>query len=269
MFTLGRAQRLLALLVTQSFFSVGDRVFRQAEGIPMGLNPCVYFANFYLFTYELEFLQRVVHVYESSPVGSAPRGEAFRVLRAFAHVFRYVDDLGAITHDPECFDAFLLRTFQRNGIHGLYPPSLVLTDTSVEGGRRAHYMDLDIHRPSPSMPLAVDIYDRRAEPEFVERITPVRMPYPDSMLSVTVGRNILVAQMIRFQRLCSYAGYFARRTAMYVFEMLRVGYPEAALLRTVERHMPHMAWHFGLSPTRLMALVREFLEELPRVGGCS
>jgi hypothetical protein len=79
----------------------------------------------------------------------------------------YIDDLGAVTHDPQCFAEFLPRSFQRQGIHGLYPDALVLTDTSVAGGRRAHSMDLHIDRPARSMPLAVDVYDRRAEPEFV------------------------------------------------------------------------------------------------------
>ena len=144
----------------------------------------------------------------------------------------------------------------------------MLTDTSVDGGRRAHYMDLEIHRPTSSMPLATDIYDRRSEPEFIARVLPVRMPSPDSMLASSVGRNILVAQMIRFQRLCSYAGYFARRTADYLSEMARMGYSEESLWRTVHRHIHHLSWHYGLSPDRLMALIREYFYTLPRVGGC-
>lgn len=153
----------------------------------MGLNPCVYFANYYLYTYELQFVRRVVHVYGISAPDSEPRRAALRVLRAFAHVFRHVDNLGAITHDPECFIAYLSREFQGHGIRGLYPPSLVLTDTSVHGGRRAHYMDLGIHRLGPSMPLAIDIYIRRSEPEFLAPVTPVRLPSPDTMLAATVG----------------------------------------------------------------------------------
>ena len=96
-------------------------------------------------------MRRVVQVYESSPPGSLPRQEALRVLAAFAYVFRSVDDLGAVTHDPECFAEYLPRSFQRHGICGLYPDTLVLTDTSVAGGRRAHYMDLHIHRPARSI----------------------------------------------------------------------------------------------------------------------
>lgn len=88
------------------------------------------------------------------------------------------------------------------------------------------------------------------------------------MLATSVGRNILVAQMIRFQRLCSYAGYFASRSAQYVYDMVSIGYSEHMLWRTVERHMPGLAWHYGVSPHRLMVLVWEFFYQLPRVRGC-
>jgi hypothetical protein len=57
-----------------------DQVSRHAEAFPMGLNPCLYFANFHLFSCELEFLQRVLQVYESCLAGSLPRLEALQVL---------------------------------------------------------------------------------------------------------------------------------------------------------------------------------------------
>lgn len=83
-------------------------------------------------------------------------------------------------------------------------------------------LDLRIHRPGPHMPLAIDIYDRRSEPQFADRLTPFRLPHPDSMLWVSIGRNVLEAQMIRFSRLCTYAGYFAHRTAVCIRDMLTV-----------------------------------------------
>ena len=61
LFTFARAVQLTTLLVSQSYFRVGDAVFSQAEGIPMGLNPCIYFAKYYLFSYELQFARQVVH----------------------------------------------------------------------------------------------------------------------------------------------------------------------------------------------------------------
>ena len=118
------------------------------------------------------------------------------------------------------------------------------------------------------MPLAVDIYDRRAEPEFVQRIDPVRLPSPDSMLSREVGRNILAAQMMRYQRLCTYAGYYARQVAHLLHRMVGMGYREGELWRTVEGHISQDAWRYGVSDGRLFALVWEFFYRLPRVRGC-
>lgn len=43
-------------------------------------------------------------------------------------------------------------------------------------------------RPSRSMPMAVDFYDRRAEPEFLQCIHPIRMPHRNTMLITSVGR---------------------------------------------------------------------------------
>ncbi len=146
---------------------------------------------------------------------------------------------------------------------------IVLSSTTVDDGLCAHFMDLDIHRPGPRMPLATDIYDRRSEPQFVERVTPVRLPFPDSMLWVSVGRNVLEGQMTRFSRLCTYAGYFAHRTAVYVRDMINVGYPTRRLWGTVERRAPAFAWRYGLSPNRLFLLIREHFRDLPGVGGCS
>jgi hypothetical protein len=94
-------------------------------------------------------------------------------------------------------------------------------------------MDLHIHRPGPHMPLAIDIYDRRSEPLFADRVTPVRLTHPDSMLWVSVGRNVLEAQMIKFSRLCTYTGCFAHRTAVYIRDMLAVGPTALAILPAV------------------------------------
>lgn len=39
-------------------------------------------------------------------------------MRAYAHVFRFVDDLRSFTNDPVRFALYLSRGFVRHGIHG-------------------------------------------------------------------------------------------------------------------------------------------------------
>ena len=71
----------LDYLIDNTFVSIGDRIFRQIIGIPMGTNCAVYLANFFLFTYELDFIRTLI------------AENKFDVLKAFANTFRYIDDV--------------------------------------------------------------------------------------------------------------------------------------------------------------------------------
>jgi hypothetical protein len=53
--TLHEAQTLSALLVQHAYVRFEDTVYHQTTGIPMGINPAVYYANFYLLSFELDF----------------------------------------------------------------------------------------------------------------------------------------------------------------------------------------------------------------------
>jgi hypothetical protein len=141
--------------------------------------------------------------------------------------FRYVDDLGAGTHDPEVFAARIPAA----GYSWFVTDTVVLTDTSCwrpPGAHSVGYMDLHIHRTARSMPLAADVYDRRAEPEFVQHITPIRIPTQiPCLLDLSVGTFSCTRSA--FRDLCTYAGYFASRTARYVCDMVCLGYREPML----------------------------------------
>jgi hypothetical protein len=64
------------------FLSFGQGVYRQCIVIPMGTNSAVYLANFYLFTYEFDFIKRLLKS-NTCPV----------VLHSLSLVRRFVDDL--------------------------------------------------------------------------------------------------------------------------------------------------------------------------------
>jgi hypothetical protein len=50
----------LDFLLDNLFLCFGQGVYRQCIGIPMGTNCAVYLANFYLFTYEFDFINRLL-----------------------------------------------------------------------------------------------------------------------------------------------------------------------------------------------------------------
>ena len=259
LFDRATALQMLDLLVTRAYFRVGDAVFLQRIGIPMGLNPCVFIANYYLFMYERQFYLQMLHALHHGD--DIQRHTAERVLAAFVYSFRYVDDWGSVTFDSEFQRFWLSQAHVLHGLRGIYPASLVLADTSIAGGLRAHYMDIHIHRLWYRGPLLTDIYDRRQEPRFQALVTPVRLPHAQSAIWSGCGYSVLYSQLVRFHDLCSYSVYWARNAARLILDMIVVDYDCSRLLRLLSRHVPQFSWRYGLSPQRLYQLVLEHMRE--------
>ena len=97
-FDLASAQYLLRVLVQHAYVIVGDQAFRQCRGIPMGINPAVYLANYYLFMYELRFVQQLLQMRSlpSCTVTASRRSLASQLLRASCWTVRYIDDIWSI-----------------------------------------------------------------------------------------------------------------------------------------------------------------------------
>ncbi len=157
----------LLFLVGNLFLCFRDGVYRQYIGIPMGTNCVVYLANFYLFTYEFDFIKRLLKSY-TCPV----------VLHRLSLVCRFVDDL--FVPDFPDFENF---TYLNQGSFGsgIYPKtSCGLNCTSK--GLSCNFLDLAV-RQSPQG-LSCDIFDKRSQPEYAG-IEMIRMPHVHSDISMT------------------------------------------------------------------------------------
>jgi hypothetical protein len=78
------AARLLSLhqwLMLNCHLTLGDRVWRQCTGIPMGFSYSPVWCNMYLLSYEIKFIQRLARLGRCD------------LLTKFKHAFRYIDDL--------------------------------------------------------------------------------------------------------------------------------------------------------------------------------
>jgi hypothetical protein len=87
--------RLLKLhewLINNCFLTLGDRVWQQCTGIPMGFSCSPMWCNMYLLAYEIQFIQRLARLGRSD------------LLSKFKSSFRYIDDLCLINvHNPREF----------------------------------------------------------------------------------------------------------------------------------------------------------------------
>ena len=71
---------MVEYLVDNIFAKVGDRVFQQCVGIPMGTNCAPLLANLYLFYYEYRFMRSLMK-------------NNFHMAKRFSKTVRYIDDL--------------------------------------------------------------------------------------------------------------------------------------------------------------------------------
>ena len=55
-FTKASLKQAIYYLVSNSYFMLGNMLFLQAIGIPMGVDPAPFFANLFLFYYESEWI---------------------------------------------------------------------------------------------------------------------------------------------------------------------------------------------------------------------
>ena len=90
-------------LVNNCFFKLGDKIFRQVIGIPMGLDPAPFMANLFLYHYENKWVRGLKKI-------------SLQRARKYSLSFRFIDDLFIINDDGE---------FERS-YKEIYPPELQL-----------------------------------------------------------------------------------------------------------------------------------------------
>jgi hypothetical protein len=96
-FTAEIVKECVLFLINNAYFRVGNTIFRQKIGIPMGSDPAPFFANLFLFHHEFKWLKSN----KESP-------EAYKLF----NTFRYIDDLMALNDNNEF----------HNNQNAIYPP---------------------------------------------------------------------------------------------------------------------------------------------------
>ena len=102
---------MLEFLIDNIFVSFGGTLFQQVVGIPMGTNCAPLLADLFLYSYESEFLQKLV------------KDKKIHEARAFNFTYRYIDDVlhFFVSINNSRFAEFLPL---------IYPPELEIKETA-------------------------------------------------------------------------------------------------------------------------------------------
>jgi hypothetical protein len=127
---------MFGFLVDNIYVVFEDQVFQQFVGIPMGTNCAPLLADLFLYSYEAEFVQKLL------------RDNNKKLAVSFNHTLRYIDDVRSISNNNF-----------HNYVHLQYPDELEIKDTT-ESEKSASYTDILLNIDSIGR-LITTLYDKR------------------------------------------------------------------------------------------------------------
>jgi len=217
----------LDFLLDNLFLCFGRQcAYRQCIGIPMGTNCAVYLANFYLFSYEFDFLELLLK-YNTCPV----------VLHRLSLVRRFVDDL-FVPDFPDLENFMYLDQYFFGG--STYPKSSRKLNCTSKGFS-CNFLNLAV-KQSPQG-ISCDIFDKCSQPE----IEMIHMPHVHSNIPITAKLGVINSQFCRFLRLCSCKEFFVSQMVSLIVLLKNKGYPLKILLNRTRGLLNIEKFLFGIS----------------------
>ena len=188
-----KVKAIIKYLVVNSYFTVGSLLFRQIIGIPMGSDPAPFFANLFLYFYEVQWIKTL-------------KKSDYSRARRFLNTFRFIDDLITLNDAGE---------FSRSCLE-IYPPELVLKKEN-ETDSRATFLDMEINIIDNK--YIYNLYDKRdSYPFFI-----VRFPYKCSNIPSKIFHSTIGAETLRICRASSTLPAFLKSTKPFYSRMVNQG----------------------------------------------
>ena len=194
-------KEMLGFLIDNIFVVFGNQIFQQTVGIPMGTNCAPLLADLFLYSYEAEFIQKLLHEKNKS------------LAVAFNSTFRYIDDVLSINNDR--FHSY---------VDSIYPSELEIKDTT-ESSTSASYLDVLLNIDSGGK-LTTQLYDKRDDFNFAI----VNFPYTCSNIPLSPAYGVYISQLIRYARACSTYERFLNRGRLLTDKLIIQGFLESRLM---------------------------------------
>ena len=203
-FTKQQIKILVAHLIRETYFQVGNLLFIQRIGIPMGIDPAPFWANLHLYIYEYKFIKSLMST------------DTQRAMK-FRYVSRSIDDECNLNDGGEFGRSFYL----------IYPSDLELK--CEHQGTHATFLDLEINIVDGI--FVYKLFDKRNDfPFFI-----VRMPDLSGNIPSHVFYGSIMSEFLRIAR-CTLKYSDFLPTAINLFKrMINQGGSVSTILRQITR----------------------------------
>ncbi len=212
-YTVDMISNILSHILSDSYFTVGDTIFRQTCGLPMGGASSPHLANIALHHLEKEFVER-------------------NLTSAFQHnVYRFMDDF-CVCNSHEFINFFHLIYPEYSGI------SIVVNDMPKTPGilTHAHFLDMYIYVHEHSLEVFITLYDKRTSFPFDIH----KFPHASSNACSQQIHNIFFGEVIRLYRINSHLHLFLQNVASLFYYCITYKLYNAHILEK-------LLWRFVLS----------------------
>ena len=208
-FTKQQIKSLTSHLIKETYFQVGNLLFHQCIGIPMGIDPAPFWANLHLYVYESDFITSLI---------SSDKGRAIK----FRYAIRFIDDECNLNDDGE-----FGRSYQE-----IYPEELELK--CEHHGTHATFLDLEIYIVDGI--FVYKLFDKRNDfPFFI-----VRMPDLSGNIPSHVFYGSVMSEFLRIARCTLFYADFLPVASNLLKRMINQGGSKVKLLqqisKAVQRH---------------------------------
>ena len=180
-------------LINNVYIKVGNRVYRQTIGIPMGTDCAPQLANLFLFHYEYSYMKGLMR-------------DNLCIAKRFSDTVRYIDDLLTLNYN----------SFEEEIIN-IYPPELTLKRTT-ESNSRISYLDISISICNNK--YVTEVYDKREN--FYFNI--VNYPYMCSNIPAKPTYGVYVSQLVRISRIYDNYVSFVKRHQLLTKRLIKQGF---------------------------------------------
>ena len=179
-------------LIDNVYIKVGNSVYRQTIGIPMGTDCAPQLANLFLFHYEYLYMKNLMR-------------DNLCMAKKFGNTVRYIDDLLTLNNN----------NFEEE-IPNIYPSELTLKRTS-ESDTKLSYLDISISICSSK--YVTEVYDKRDAFNF----NIVNFPYMSSNIPANPTYGVYISQLIRISRICDTFQSFVLRHRLLTERLVKQG----------------------------------------------
>ena len=191
-------------LIENSYFTFGEKFFRQIIGIPMGSDPAPFMANLFLYHFESKWVNNL-------------KKDSLHKARLFRNTFRYIDDLLTINDNNEFLNSF----------KEIYPQELQLN--LEHSGNEVTFLDLHIIKEDGH--LSTKLFDKRDEFPF----SIVRLPFASSNIPTNMFYSCIGAEILRIGRVCSSNENFIHSCKALISRVKRQGATEYKLSKILKK----------------------------------